>query len=62
MIKEDGLELHTFASAKNWGSGLEYVSQPHPADLKGDNEYSGAGQFYRKSNAEAEKHGMQNVS
>ena len=64
MIKEDGVDPYTFAEkAKNWGfSGLEYVNQLYPADLD-DNEYSeeAMANFIEKSNAEAEKHGMQNV-
>src|SRR5680860_794790 len=64
MIKEDGVDPYTFAEkAKNWGfSGLEYVSQLYPADLD-DNEYSeeAMANFIEKSNAEAKKHGLQNV-
>ena len=64
MIREDGVDPYTFAEkAKNWGfSGLEYVSQLYPADAD-DNEYTEAAmdEFIKKSNAEAEKHGMQNV-
>lgn len=64
MIKEDGVDPYTFAEkAKKWGfSGLEYVSQLYPADLD-DNEYSeeAMANFIEKSNAEAKKHGMQNV-
>lgn len=64
MIREDGVDPYTFAEkAKNWGfSGLEYVSQLYPADLD-DNEYSeeAMANFIEKSNAEAKKHGMQNV-
>lgn len=64
MIKDDGVDPYTFAEkAKNWGfSGLEYVSQLYPADLD-DTEYSEAAMasFIEKSNAEAKKHGLQNV-
>lgn len=64
MIKEDGVDPYTFAEkAKDWGfSGLEYVNQLYPADLDND-EYSeeAMAKFIEKSNAEAEKHGMQNV-
>ncbi|WP_209400829.1 sugar phosphate isomerase/epimerase [Pseudozobellia sp. WGM2] len=64
MIREDGVDPYTFAEkAKNWGfTGLEYVSQLYPADLEND-DYSpeAMAAFVEKSNAEAEKHGMQNV-
>ncbi len=64
MIKEDGVDPYTFAEkAKKWGfSGLEYVSQLYPPDLDND-EYSdeAMAKFIEKSNAEAEKHGMENV-
>ncbi len=64
MIMNDSVDPYTFAEkAKNWGfSGLEYVSQLYPADLK-DNEYSpeAMATFVEKSNAEAKKHGLQNV-
>lgn len=64
MIKDDGVDPYTFAEkAKNWGfSGLEYVSQLYPADLDND-EYSeeAMANFIEKSNAEAKKHGLQNV-
>ena len=64
MIKNDSVDPYTFAEkAKNWGfSGLEYVSQLYPADMK-DNEYSpeAMSAFIEKSNAEAKKHGLQNV-
>ncbi|MUH37269.1 sugar phosphate isomerase/epimerase [Zobellia amurskyensis] len=64
MIKEDGVDPYTFAEkAKNWGfSGLEYVSQlynPELADAGYSDEAMAA--FVEKSNAEAKKHGMQNV-
>ena len=64
MINDEGLDPYTFAEkAKNWGfSGLEYVSQLYPADLE-NNEYSeeAMAAFIEKSNAEADKHGMENV-
>jgi len=64
MIRKDGVDPYTFAEkAKNMGfSGLEYVSQLYPADLE-NNEYSpeAMASFVEKSNAEAKKHGMQNV-
>jgi len=64
MIQNDSVDPYTFAEkAKNWGfSGLEYVSQLYPADLE-NNEYSpeAMAAFVEKSNAEAKKHGMQNV-
>jgi len=64
MILEDGLDPYAFAEkAKNMGfTGLEYVSQLYPADLE-NNEYSeeAMANFVEKSNAEAKKHGMENV-
>ncbi len=64
MIKEDGVDPYTFAEkAKKWGfSGLEYVNQLYPPDLDND-EYSdeAMAKFIEKSNAEAKKHGLQNV-
>jgi len=64
MIRQDGVDPYTFAEkGKGWGfSGLEYVSQLYPADLD-NNEYSkeAINTFVEKSNAEAKKHGMQNV-
>ncbi len=64
MILQDKVDPYSFAEkAKNWGfSGLEYVSQLYPADLE-NNEYSeeAMATFVEKSNAEAKKHGMQNV-
>lgn len=64
MIMNDSIDPYTFAEkAKNWGfTGLEYVSQLYPADLK-DNEYSedAMAAFVEKSNAEAKKHGLKNV-
>jgi len=64
MIRKDSVDPYTFAEkAKKWGfSGLEYVSQLYPADLD-NNEYSpeAMAAFVERSNAEAKKHGMQNV-
>ena len=64
MIKDKGVDPYTFAEkAKSWGfSGLEYVSQLYPPDLEND-EYSEEAMagFIEKSNAEAKKHGLQNV-
>lgn len=64
MIKDEDVDPYTFAEkAKNWGfSGLEYVSQLYSADLE-DGEYSveAMSEFVEKSNAEAKKHGLQNV-
>jgi len=54
MILEEKADPYSFAEkAKNMGfTGLEYVSQLYPADLK-DNEYSEAAMaaFVEKSNA-----------
>ncbi|MBM1105404.1 sugar phosphate isomerase/epimerase [Aurantibacter crassamenti] len=64
MINDKKVDPYTFAEkAKEWGfTGLEYVSQLYPADLE-NNEYSpeAMAAFVEKSNAEAKKHGMQNV-
>lgn len=64
MIREDGVDPYTFAEkAKNWGfAGLEYVSQLYNPELS-DADYSeeAMAAFVEKSNAEAEKHGMENV-
>ncbi len=64
MIRNDSVDPYSFAEkAKSWGfSGLEYVSQLYPADLE-NNEYSeqAMNAFVERSNAEAKKHGMQNV-
>ncbi len=64
MIREDGLDPYSFAEkAKAWGfSGLEYVSQLYDPELKKANYSPEAmAAFVEKSNAEAKKHGMQNV-
>lgn len=64
MIREDGVDPYSFAEkAKSWGfTGLEYVSQLYDAEL-GKTNYSpeAMAAFVEKSNAEAKKHGMQNV-
>jgi sugar phosphate isomerase/epimerase len=64
MIREDGVDPYTFAEkAKNWGfTGLEYVSQLYNPELS-DADYSeeAMAAFVEKSNAEAKKHGMENV-
>ncbi len=64
MIRENGVDPYTFAEkAKNWGfTGLEYVSQLYNPELS-DANYSDEAMaaFVEKSNAEAKKHGMENV-
>ncbi|PIB28590.1 sugar phosphate isomerase/epimerase family protein [Maribacter sp. 4G9] len=64
MIRENGVDPYTFAEkAKNWGfKGLEYVSQLYNPELS-DAGYSeeAMAAFVEKSNAEAKKHGMENV-
>jgi len=64
MIRENGVDPYTFAEkAKNWGfTGLEYVSQLYNPELS-DANYSeeAMAAFVEKSNAEAKKHGMENV-
>lgn len=64
MIRENGVDPYTFAEkAKNWGfKGLEYVSQLYDPELS-DAGYSeeAMAAFVEKSNAEAKKHGMENV-
>jgi sugar phosphate isomerase/epimerase len=64
MIWNGEMDPYEFASkAKEWGfTGLEYVSQLYDKELKADNYSAEAmAAFVDKSNAEAEKHGMQNV-
>ena len=64
MIWNGELDPYDFASkAKEWGfTGLEYVSQLYDKELEADNYSAEAmAAFVDKSNAEAEKHGMQNV-
>ena len=64
MIREDKVDPYTFAEkAKNWGfTGLEYVSQLYNPELEeaGYSEEAMAA-FVEKSNAEAEKYGLENV-
>ncbi|SHI55511.1 sugar phosphate isomerase/epimerase family protein [Pseudozobellia thermophila] len=64
MIREEGVDPYTFAEkAKNWGfTGLEYVSQLYNPELE-DAGYSeeAMAAFVEKSNAEAKKHGLENV-
>ncbi len=64
MIIDDGVDPYSFAQkAKNWGfSGLEYVSQLYAAEL-GAAGYSqeAMDSFIKKSNEEAQKHGLTNV-
>ncbi len=64
MIRKDGVDPYSFAEkAKNWGfTGLEYVSQLYDSEL-GKSNYSPEAMtaFVEKCNAEAKKHGMQNV-
>lgn len=64
MIREDKVDPYTFAEkAKNWGfTGLEYVSQLYNPELSEANYSDEAmAAFVEKSNAEAKKHGMENV-
>jgi sugar phosphate isomerase/epimerase len=64
MIRENGVDPYSFAEkAKNWGfTGLEYVSQLYNPELE-EAGYSpeAMGAFIAKSNAEAQKYGLQNV-
>jgi len=64
MIRNDGVDPYTFAEkAKEWGfSGLEYVSQLYNKELEAEGFSPEAMQnFVDKCNAEAQKHGLQNV-
>ncbi|WP_420321112.1 sugar phosphate isomerase/epimerase family protein [Flagellimonas sp.] len=64
MIREDGVDPYSFAKkAKAWGfTGLEYVSGLYYKELEEDNFSEAAMKaFIDKSNAEAEKHGMENL-
>lgn len=64
MIREDGVDPYTFAEkAKNWGfTGLEYVSQLYNPELESaDYSPEAMAAFVEKSNAEAKKHGLENV-
>jgi sugar phosphate isomerase/epimerase len=64
MILENGVDPYTFAEkAKNWGfTGLEYVSQLYNPELEAAGYSPEAmAAFVAKSNAEAQKYGLQNV-
>jgi len=64
MIREGNTDPYSFAEmAKSWGfSGLEYVSQLYDSELEKASYSEEAMQgFIDKSNAEATKHGMQNL-
>lgn len=64
MIRQDGVDPYTFAEkAKAWGfTGLEYVSGLYYPELEKDNFSEAAmNKFVEKCNAEAEKHGLENV-
>lgn len=64
MIREDKVDPYSFAEkAKKWGfTGLEYVSQLYNPELS-DANYSDEAMaaFVAKCNAEAKKHGVENV-
>ena len=64
MIRNDGVDPYTFAEkAKAWGfSGLEYVSGLYYPELEAAGFSEEAmNAFVAKNNAEAEKHGLENV-
>ncbi len=64
MIFNDGVDPYSFAEkAKSWGfEGLEYVSGLYYNELKkSDFSHEAMENFVKKSNAEAEKHGLKNV-
>ncbi len=64
MIREEGLDPYLFAEkAKQWGfTGLEYVSGLYYPELEKENFSEAAMKnFVDRSNAEAEKHGLQNL-
>ncbi|NKI31015.1 sugar phosphate isomerase/epimerase family protein [Croceivirga thetidis] len=64
MIREDGQDPYEFAAkAKAWGfEGLEYVSQLYRDELEAaDYSEEAMKKFVDKCNAEAAKHGMQNL-
>ena len=64
MIRENGVDPYTFAEkAKNWGfEGIEYVSQLYAKELSAANYSQEAmDAFVKKSNEEAEKHGLKNI-
>lgn len=64
MIREKGVNPYTFAEkAKKWGfSGIEYVNQLYNKELEAA-KYSDTAmaKFVEKCNAEAKKHGVDNV-
>ena len=64
MIRQEGVDPYSFAAkAKEWGfEGLEYVSQLYAPELEAAG-YSEEAMFafIEKSNAEADKHGVENV-
>ncbi len=64
MIRNDSVDPYTFAEkASNWGfEGLEYVSGLYYPELEKENFSEEAMQnFVDKSNAEAEKYGLENL-
>ena len=64
MIRNEGVDPYTFAEkAKNWGfSGLEYVSGLYYPELEKDNFSEQAMEnFVNRCNAEAQKHGLENL-
>lgn len=64
MVRNDGVDPYTFAEkASNWGfEGLEYVSGLYYPELEKENFSEEAMQnFIDKSNAEAEKYGLENL-
>ncbi len=64
MIREDGVDPYSFAEkASAWGfGGLEYVSQLYHPELEAAGFSEEAmNNFIAKSNAEAEKYGLQNL-
>ena len=64
MIKEGGVDPYTFAekASKLGFEGLEYVSQLYNPELsKANYSEEAMASFVEKSNAEAKKHGMQNL-
>ncbi len=64
MIINDGVDPYSFAEkAKKWGfTGLEYVSALYHKELEPANFSDEAmANFVERSNAEAKKHGMENV-
>ena len=64
MIRQDGVDPYTFAEkAKAWGfTGLEYVSGLYYPELEKEGFSNEAmQQFVERNNAEAKKHGLENV-